>query len=338
MSSFNNSLSHSNHNVSVDFLKVIATIFVIRLHSGIGSECPAYTYYLAGCAVPIFFMINGGFILNRASMSWKYAGKKIAKILILTSLWSVLYTISLLVLKHKWSNPIIFLINSFLQKGGYGNFWFLGALVLLYLILPTLYKFFNQKKYSAIILTLSFGLLCALIDAISIHRFLLGRDTIPKVVPQVLRLWTWIFYFCLGGIAFKYLSFLKNIRFSIRVWLLIITSIIAGPLQYLLVNRWYQYYLPEYAFDNLMVILWTITIISFFISLNLNKGLILISKLAPLTLGTYIIHGILIILLNAVGLFNYSLWYINTPLLFVGAMIITYIMQKIPIVKKLVIL
>lgn len=47
----------AKHNVSMDFLKVIATILVVRLHSGNSALCPAYTYYLAGCAVPIFLWL-----------------------------------------------------------------------------------------------------------------------------------------------------------------------------------------------------------------------------------------------------------------------------------------
>ncbi|SET80156.1 Surface polysaccharide O-acyltransferase, integral membrane enzyme [Lacrimispora sphenoides] len=336
MSLRNDIFPHSKHNVSIDFLKVIATILVIRLHSGIGSECPAYTYYLAGCAVPIFFMINGGFILNRASISWKYAGRKIARIMLLTSLWSVLYTISLLFFKHKWSNPITFLIDSFLQKSGFGNFWFLGALVLLYLLLPILYKLFNQNKYSALKVTLVLGLICISIDAISIHRFLLGKDTISKMVPQILRLWTWLFYFCLGGAILKYSTFIRSSHFPSYTAMLIVTSIIAGPLQYLLVYRWYQYYSPEYAFDNLIVILWNSTIMFFFTSLNKNKVLSVIAKLAPYTLGIYIVHGMLIILLNAIGFFDYSLWYINVPFLFLGSLIITYTAQKIPFCKSFI--
>lgn len=326
--------SIKKHFYSVDFLKVFATILVIRLHTGISSQYPAYTYYLAGCAVPIFFMVNGALILNRPTVSWNYALAKIGKILRLTLLWSILFTFMIFILKHKWSNPILFLINSFLQRGGIGNFWFLGALMLIYLLLPKLHKTFNHNKFKALSLILFLGLICVFIEVLSIYFFLQGRDTIAKMIPQVFRIWTWLFYFCLGGIIFKYLPIIKNkITFQIRLIFLMIMSFVAGPLQYLLVNQWYKYYSPEYAFDNPVIILWNISIFIFFTLLNENKLVLKTARLSQLTFGIYIIHGILIIVINFFGYFNYSLWYFNVPFLTMMSALITLIVLKLPLIK-----
>ena len=184
---------------SIDFLKVVATLFVIRLHSGIGSYCPAYTYYLAGCAVPLFFMTNGAFVLNRKPMTWSYAYLKIIKLFRIILLWSLIYVIAYFLYKNTYLNIVCFIFDSLLQKAALGNFWFLGALILIYLILPILHQIFNCQQHSPLVLAIGLGGICVLFDLVSVILFKNGHATIAKMVPQICRLWTWLFYFCLGA-------------------------------------------------------------------------------------------------------------------------------------------
>lgn len=328
----------AKHNVSMDFLKVIATILVVRLHSGNSALCPAYTYYLAGCAVPIFFMVNGAFILNRPFVDGKYAAIKIFHISRLIFLWSIPYIGAAFLLKHKLKNPLIFVLDSFMQKSALANFWFLGALILIYLMLPLLYKIYHYNRTSPLLVTAFLGGICICIDLSSILMFFNGHETISHMVPQFLRLWTWLFYFCLGGIIYNELPKLKNhLTFKLRLLFIFGMSLLSGPLQYWLVNQWYHYGSPEYAFDNIIIIIWNISIMIFFALLNptchiTKTGAGFIS----LTLGVYIIHGLLIEILKSLGLFNYTHWYINTFILIISSSAITYLAKKLPIAKYFV--
>lgn len=78
---------NKGRNYGIDFLKIIACLAVLRLHiisiNVAENEFQLFTYYLSGFAVPIFFMANGYFILNKRDLKFDYIIKKIKKILIL---------------------------------------------------------------------------------------------------------------------------------------------------------------------------------------------------------------------------------------------------------------
>lgn len=78
---------NKGRNYGIDFLKIIACLAVLRLHiisiNVAENEFQLFTYYLSGFAVPIFFMANGYFILNKIDLKFDYIIKKIKKILIL---------------------------------------------------------------------------------------------------------------------------------------------------------------------------------------------------------------------------------------------------------------
>lgn len=333
-----NTNNSTKHNVSMDFLKVMATFLVVRLHSGIGSFIPAYTYYLAGCAVPIFFMVNGAFILNKPYKTKNYELIKIFHIFRLIFLWYILYSGAAFLLSHKSKNPILFILDSFMQRSAFSNFWFLGALILVYLILPILYKLYHYSKYSPLIITTILGSICVCVDILSMILFYNGRETISHSIPQFLRLWTWLFYFCLGGILFNNLPKIKkNFSYTLRLVSVVSMSLISGPLQYFLVNLYYHYGSPEYAFDNIIIIIWNASIMIYFALLIPTNQIVKTgANFISLTLGIYIIHGLLIEAFKFLGIFSYTTWYINTLTLIIISSIITFIAKKIPISKYFV--
>lgn len=58
-------------DVGLDLLKILGCFAVITLHVG-GSSTDLLNlalYYMASCAVPIFFMVNGNLLLNKHSLN-----------------------------------------------------------------------------------------------------------------------------------------------------------------------------------------------------------------------------------------------------------------------------
>lgn len=57
--------SKMSRNVGLDCLKLIATFFVIKLHSGYSGYFSELIHYISGLAIPIFFMVSGSLTLNK---------------------------------------------------------------------------------------------------------------------------------------------------------------------------------------------------------------------------------------------------------------------------------
>lgn len=55
----------NKRNIGLDCLKVIATLFVIKLHSGYSGYTSELIHYVCGLAIPIFFMVSGALIFNK---------------------------------------------------------------------------------------------------------------------------------------------------------------------------------------------------------------------------------------------------------------------------------
>lgn len=134
--------------VGIDIVKAMACIFVILLHTSMAAflrdgvalshTMPSQIiYYLGTGAVPLFFMANAFFIINRSEISYKYICKKIIAILIPVFLWNALLFLGY-IMKGKETNYIYLAFGSLIQRGFFFQFWFLGALILLLLFAPIL--------------------------------------------------------------------------------------------------------------------------------------------------------------------------------------------------------
>ena len=79
----------TNRNINVDFLKCLACIAVVGLHT-ISRDSNSIVYYLCTFAIPVFFVSSGYFLLNKKSVSCKYISNKIFRILRVVFIWSIL--------------------------------------------------------------------------------------------------------------------------------------------------------------------------------------------------------------------------------------------------------
>ena len=103
-------------------------------------------YYLGTISVPIFFMANGYFILNKEEITLKYLIKKISRILFIVISWNIIYSLIVFIFTGYIDNIIIQIIKSTLQKGNIIWFWFFGTLIILYIFTPILHKTLHNKK------------------------------------------------------------------------------------------------------------------------------------------------------------------------------------------------
>ena len=146
---------------NIDIIRLIACVAVVGLHTFPKdlSLVTASLYYLSGFAVPFFFMSSGFFLLNRGELNYKYVWHKCAGIIKIVLFWNcILYALRLgkaLIFNKIFAiNIFVFLegfLKSFVQKGKLWQFWYLGALLIIYVLLPVLSKL-NQKSRRVLLL------------------------------------------------------------------------------------------------------------------------------------------------------------------------------------------
>ena len=198
-------------NTNIDFLKFLSCIAVIGLHTLRKdlSIANAWMYYLCGFATPVFFFASGYILLQRKEISYKYCFKKIVRILRIVLIWDVGVNLGILILKILLDKDIDFVTfvkdmtyRSLIQKGTMWQFWYLGAMMLLYLLLPIIHKivYENTKKW-----TCFWGAFVGVCACIQLFSVIAGYPIQASVI-QTFRLWTWIQYFSLGGGGTVYLQ------------------------------------------------------------------------------------------------------------------------------------
>ena len=122
-------------------------------------------YKTAVIAIPLFFMTSGYLMFGRKNIDYPYVIKKITNIIkfvfiIIFAYW-LLWSI-----KHQ-SLDIKILTNyfggSFIQKGPFYVFWYLGAMVIIYTILPILNYIYEYSTNTFLCLLAALFIICNII-------------------------------------------------------------------------------------------------------------------------------------------------------------------------------
>ena len=307
----------------------MACFAVVGLHT-VGS-------YLFDFAVPMFFAINRYFLLNGKNVTRSYSANKIKGILKLVLSWNIVVLV-FNALQNK-TGGLYLVLNlpvdcffSILQRGTLWQLWYLGALLLVYLILPFIAKSAHKEEWQAF-------LLCVLIsEAMQITSMIQGKP-IQSYICQTLRIWTWLMYLLLGA-ALPYIC--NKVRKSITLKR---HGVFVGV--YTLLIWIYKHYVglyvlgrvevnrvaPEYFYDSFFEVIWVASMFSFAVRLHLPEKIKrVVDIVAPLTLGVYIIHPFLIeSLMSHFG----NVMRIGSPILlgtvFIGAILISYCISLTPL-------
>lgn len=187
-------------NEGIDLLKIIACFGVVVLHF-IGQnsgELNRIIYYIAGFSVPTFFLIHGYFILNRKTNSARYFVLKAMKMLVVVLSWNCAFSFLQYITGHQPTNPLVVSFTElFMQKGVLYQFWFLGALMLLYVVTPILQPQIEKKNVTLLVVLVTTAL--AVDIASMTFSYNTGRP-LQEYIYQPFRLWTWILYYYMGGL------------------------------------------------------------------------------------------------------------------------------------------
>ena len=323
----------SNRNVNLDLVKVLASIAVVGLHA-IGMVNYSI-YYFCDFAVPLFMMVNGYLMFNKSGITPAYAFTKILSLLKIVVCWNLLIILPVMVLRHKFVNPIRLCVNCLFQKGYLWHFWYFGALIIIYLALPLIHHLIKNRPLLHLILVVILVLISVTINIMSMVR----GYSIQKYVPQTLRIWTWLMFFLFGGLCTtSYFDKLLNIPLWLHSVLTAVFAFVNNIVEkkvglYLIHER-----IADLFYDDITSIIWYCLLFTLLLRVPLSA---LVKKAAtriePLTLGIFIIHPILLAGASSVytpsGTLSAVIFFVLITLL---SGIVSFIMRRVVIIRELI--
>lgn len=325
-------------NINLDLLKVLACVGVVLLHTAMGGfkevgswNILTYLYYLGTYSIPLFFMVNGYLLLGKREITYSYILQKIKWILITVMSWTLIVWLFKLDFAV---NPIKKLIGSLVQKGYFSQFWFFGALILIYLCLPVLKIILNSKRSYLYILSL-----LAVIGLTFELTNIVLQMPIQTNVIQTFRLWTWFFYYILGGFIAQFDKDIIKHRF--KRWMKIVTIflfLVSPSILFLLAKTTYHNFFAEYFYDILLVKVvslgFFLTIFSLSLNQERNKWIVF---LANQTMGVFIIHTYIMKVWEKLFVFNFVGSYLLFAIFTLSvSFIIVGLLMKIPYFNRIV--
>lgn len=348
---------------NIDLLKTIAIFMVICLHSQVfntdfigNPKISSYVQYgirILCEGVAIFVLVNGFLLINKKEFCLKKHLQKTLKIFMLLIIWSLILTISIkIIYKEPLKISEIFknvFVTDITNKYT-GVLWFLQNLIMVYLIYPVLKTVHdNDKKiynYLFILLLISTSFI-NILDLISQlintkYEFEPIRLVISYISKfQVLYNRNFLVFFMLGGYLFENKEKFEMIQIR-KKWILIgsgtwlisyLFAIVISNLQ----NKTYSETF-NYASAFMPVILIGMYAITYTYQNKEKWYNKLIENISKNTLGIYLIHIIVVRILNLLFVGNVSLILrvIKVILVFAISYILTLIIKKIPKLNKLI--
>ena len=325
-------------NINLDLLKVLACVGVVLLHTTMGGfketgswNLLTYLYYLGTYSIPLFFMVNGYLLLGKREITYSYILQKVKWILITVSSWSFIVW---LFKRDFTENLIKKIVGSLIQKGYFFQFWFFGAVILIYICLPILKKFLNSKRSYLYILSvlLVIGLIFELANIVL-------QMPIQTYVIQTFRLWTWFFYYVLGGYIAQFT--MKELKSRFKNWMKIVSILlflISPLILFFIAKTAYHNLFAEYFYDTLFVKVSTLGIFLTILTLTLNeKRNEWIVSLSNQTMGVFIIHTYIMKVWEKLFGFNFVGAYLLFALFTLSvSFIIVGMLMKIPYFNRIV--
>lgn len=329
---------HKTRNINLDLIKVLACIGVVLLHTTMdgfketGSwNLLAYLYYLGTYSIPLFFMVNGYLLLGKRNITYSYILQKVRWILITVSSWTFIVWFFKLDFAV---NPVKKVLGSMVQRGYFSQFWFFGTLILIYLCLPILRKFLNSKRSYLYILSslVTIGLVFELAN-------MAFQMPLQSYVIQTFRLWTWFFYYILGGLVAQFDK--DIIKKGFKRWMKVVAVLllsISPVILFFLAKNIYHNLFAEYFYDILFVKIVTLgfflTVLTLPLNENKSKWIVYLSNQ---TMGVFIIHTYVMKIWEKLIGFGITGAYLLFPIFtLVVSFLVVSLLMKIPYFNRIV--
>lgn len=362
-----NNMGSNNRLPYIDLLESIAIFFVVAYHAtaydfnflqtgALSDYCEYFFRTIFSTCVPLFFFANGYLLFDKAFDLKKHV-KKIVKLIVLIVIWALMLMAIYLKIEGQTISLNSIMVPILNLDTGYSInlFWYLGALIGIYIIFPLLKTTFDNNKkafffFVAIcaVLTLGYDLANEIVLLMSTftHSLETGLELPFVTMFNPFRGW-WgysIVYFCFGGIVRENKE--KIISFSVKkrnvislVGIVVSCSCLfaMGVLHSRFIHG-QEWDIVWNGYDTIFTFLNVFFI--YILTLNYKKDCKFIKEISVNTLGIYFMHGVLLKVtkefLNFSCLRNLPLNLLYSFIILCACLVICITLRKIPYVKKLI--
>ena len=352
----------------IDLMESIAILFVVIYHSIMfpgdflsdRSFSVYFSYFFSTilcCCVPLFFFANGYLLFNR-SFNLKKHIRKMVRILFIILVWAPINLLTITLLQgepltlQEFADQILYLDTTYLVN----RFWFLGALLCIYLLFPALKALYDSNLNAfifttAIIALFTFGNVLA-DQLLTFFGKLFARGLMDIDYPLITMLnpfrgscgYSFV-YFCTGGLLFRYEDRIRAIPAKKRNLTAVLGICVCCGLLFL-VGVFYSVYIEHMIYDVIWYGYDTIftfcnVIFIYILSLNHTKNHPFIQTVSLNTLGIYTTHTIVIALtyfpvVSVPFLRNVPANILYATLVICCCLCLCFIIKKIPVLKSLI--
>lgn len=332
---------------TLDLLRVGSMFLVIVIHVA-NCFCRDYAYIssmsyffaclfnmLARVSVPIFFMISGALLISKKHTKEKYISR-IVKMVIVLAIWTLVYYLWEIFYLGGTPNSILTLL--------YGPdrtlLWFMYAIIALYIALPFISKMMKNltKKEEDLFITL-----WLIFSGASYILKLIVTPESEYPIPMISAAY-YLGYFVIGHIIYKRINKVKDKEklkeYNRPIFLMLVISNVIMLVATLIGSEFMNGYFDKlFAYKNIFLVLSSISVyLLVLINLNKNTNIKYIDKIAPYSLGIYLVHGIFL------NVLYYNFHFTDLPslimipiisvILFIISYIVIYLLKKIPKVNN----
>ena len=359
--------NESSRIPSIDLLKCIAIIFVVIYHTRLfsidfiaqESFVNYFHYYfmtILSTCVPLFFFANG-YLLFSKPFDYKKHIKRTVRLTALVFIWAFIQMpIYLAISKEAISFEKI--VNAVLSLSGEWRmhyFWFLGALVSMYVLFPVLKIAYDNHKKSFLFFlfictffTFGFKFINEVLNVGSVllkHSLGSMNQAVFTIFNPFRSPYSYAFvYFCGGGLVYDYSDKIQSLPQQKRIAGSIIGIVLSCSLLFLF-GRLYS----KIAADAIWDVVWQgydsvytlVNVFCIFLLCCKYKGNKIVRFISENTLGIYLVHGLLIhstvsYLLQFDYLCNLPVSLLYAGLILCASLAIVTVIKKIPYIKNLV--
>lgn len=353
-------MQKTNRLIYADLLRILATFGVLMIHTAAvhwaSLDVASYDWQVINFydsmvrwAVPIFIMLSGMFFLDpEKNITLKNLFRKyILRMLIALIFWGMAYRLCTLYIQagSLSLDSVIRAIKDLLMGKTHYHLWFLYTIIGLYIITPILRVYIKNasKKDIEYFLLLAFIFTAVIPMMTLIYPFNKFGGFIKKLN---IRMFSGFIGFYVAGYYYKKYTFSKkinNLYYSLTIIAFCVTWLGASYLSLHTQKAnmiFYDYLTPNVALCSVGIFLFFKNVIG---KINFSeRAFYIITKLSGLTFGIYLVHVFFNMLLGKLGLttalFNPLF---STPiftlLVFILSTIVSYIIHKIPIIKRYIV-
>jgi Uncharacterized protein conserved in bacteria len=340
-----------DRTIWLDLLKILSIFSVVVIHvaSFTFIEMPLFSNHwhisniydsMVRFCVPVLVMISGALFLHedKEINIKKLYKKNILRLLTAYLSWNVIYYFY----NMHFNNINDNILNApFIKEI---HIWFMPMIIGLYIITPILKSIVKDRKNTEylLIVFLIFGIVIPTIKEILIIDYEAISYFLKDFKPELCG---YVGYYILGHYLFTYRPYKDKSKIFILSYIITTTICVAGTIFVSsMMSIGALVFYDYFSITTFIQSISTFCIFEYIVSKKKfsNKVNNIISKLARYTFGIYLVHMLVIYILQEFGFNSYVInSIINIPLLsiisFMISLLIVFIIDKIPIINKYVI-